>query len=114
MKKSVSQTVLPWLKSNLGKRCIAPLTGTDARALFAAVHAIDLYAYAPSEELLTAFAILVRNMQPHTRELAFHSIAHILDWSDRDRIWNAAGLDGFPRRQLCAFEPAARKLIPQP
>jgi hypothetical protein len=108
MKKPVSQTVLPWLKVNLGKHCLAPLTGTDARALAAAVHTIELYSQCPSTEVISAFALIVRQMQPSTQELAYHAIAHVMDWSDRPRIWNAGGLPVRAACRLCAYEPDFR------
>jgi len=94
---------LPWLKANLGKNCLAPMTGTDSRALAAAVQTVELYAYHEDAGILEAFGRLVKCMQPSTRELAFHAIAHVLDWPDRRRVWMEADLPEFqPRR--CAFE----------
>jgi hypothetical protein len=103
--KPVCQAVMPWLKSNLGQRCLAPLTGTDAKALAAAVHIIELYCYNPSAAAITAFRIVVLQMQPSTRHLAFHSIAHVMDWSDRTAIWEAAELPALNVQLRCAFEP---------
>lgn len=101
--KPVSETVLPWLRANLGKHCLGALTGSDLKALRAAVHIIELYAYDEHPSLLVAFAHVVRRMQPSTRSLAYHAIAHVLDWGDRSRIWVAADLPEFaPER--CAFE----------
>ena len=40
--KPKCETLLPWLKANLGKHCLGPLTGTDAKALAAAVQTIEL------------------------------------------------------------------------
>ena len=106
MKKSkpVSETIRPWLKTNLGAHCLGALTGTDAKALAAAVQIIELYAYCEAPAVIEAFGLIVRQMQPSTQHLAYHAIAHILDWPDRSRIWVAAGLPEFaPTR--CAFEP---------
>jgi hypothetical protein len=102
--KPPSETVMPWLRSNLGPRCLAPLTGTDARALRAAVQIIELYAYDDAPSVLEAFGHIVRRMQPSTQELAYHAIAHVMDWSDRSRIWVKAGLPEFGPVQ-CSFEP---------
>ena len=91
--KPICQTLRPWLRANLGDHCLGVLTGTDARALAAAVHVIDLIRYDDRPELYPAFAAIVRQMQPTARPLAFHAIAHVLDWPDRESIWKAAGLD---------------------
>jgi len=102
--KPVCQALLPWLRSNLGDRCTAPLTGTDARALAAAVHIAELYSYHREPEVLRAFGLIVSCMQEHTQELASHAIALIMDWSDREPTWLAAGLPAFTPLK-CAFEP---------
>jgi hypothetical protein len=101
----VCKALRPWLKANLGKGCLGALTGTDAKALDTAVHLIELYAYDPAPELLPAFAAIVRQMQPCTRYLAFHAIAHIRDWNDRFTMWGDAGLDLPIRLEKCAYEP---------
>jgi len=101
--KPFCESLRPWLRDNLGKRCLAPLTGTDARALAAAVHVIDLYSYHGDKNLLPAFAAIVRCMQPTTQELAYHAIAHVMDWSNRREFWLEAGLPEFNPR-VCAFE----------
>jgi len=101
--KPKCETLLPWLRANLGKSCLGPLTGTDAKALAAAVQTVELYAYDPSPAVISAFGQIVSRMQPSCQELAYHAIAHVMDWSDRSRIWIAAGLPEFSRRK-CAFE----------
>jgi len=104
--KPPSVTLFPWLRANLGPRCLAPLTGTDARALRAAVQIIELYSYDRDASVLEAFAHVVRRMQPKTQELAYHCIAHVMDWSDRSRLWVEAGLPEFgPAR--CVHEGSA-------
>lgn len=106
--KPYCQTLRTWLKANLGKDCLAPLTGTDVRALSCAIHLIDLWAQSRSfdSEVLQAFGIVVLWMQPSTQGLAYHAIAHVLDWSDRDAVWTAAGLADVPRpRSKCLYEP---------
>jgi hypothetical protein len=101
-----AQTVMPWLTANLGSRALAPLTGSDTRALRAAVQIIEQYSYDREPLLLKAFSIVVLRMQSSTQELAYHCIAHVMDWSDRSRLWVEAGLPEFaPRR--CAFEGEA-------
>jgi len=69
----------------------------------AAAQIIELYAYDPSQPALAAFALVVRRMQPSTRGLAYHAIAHVMDWSDRARLWSRAGLD-IQAFGVCAFE----------
>jgi hypothetical protein len=95
------ETVMPWLKANLGKHCLAPLTGTDFRALQAAVQIIELSAYDDSPEVIEAFAKIVRRMQPKCQGLAYYAIAYVLDWGDRSRIWRQAGL---PERKAAPAE----------
>lgn len=105
----VSKTIFPWLRANLGKNCLAPLTGTDARALRAAVEIIDLYSTDHDPIVLKAFGIVVRRMQLHCQHFAFHAIAHVMDWSDRHHVWSTAGMAGenfdqFPKSR-CEHEP---------
>ena len=102
--KPCCKSIGPWLGSNLGKRCLAPLTGSDSRALAAAVHIVEQYSYDPHPSLLEAFAAVVLRMQPSTRELAYHAIAHIREWENRAEMWVEAGLPEFAPR-VCAFEP---------
>jgi hypothetical protein len=97
-------TLPAWLRENLGKDCLAPLTGTDAKALACAVQVIDLYSHHRMQSVLTAFAFIVLQMQPKCQELAFHAVAHVMDWDDRADVWISAGLPSFTPRK-CAFEP---------
>jgi len=97
-------TIRAWLKENLGKDCLGVLTGTDSRALNAAMHIIELFAVHSEPAVLRAFAIVVGEMQPTARHLAYHAIAHALDWSDRERIWQRANLGDLPASR-CAYEP---------
>ena len=103
--KPKAQTIYPWLKANIGKRCTAPLTGTDARALEAAVQIMELYSYHPSDAVLSAFANVVEQMQTSTRQLAYHCIAHVMNWEDRERLWHRSGLGPLTHVSLCAAEP---------
>ena len=106
--KPSSVTVGPWLKANLGKKCLAGCTGTDWKALLAAVQIIELYSYERNPAILTAFGAIVQMMQPKQYFLAFHAIAHVMDWSDRASVWGRAGLPLDLRVPACQFEPAAR------
>jgi hypothetical protein len=78
---------LRWLKAN--GHSLAPLTGTDTRALEAIAATWMLYAHTRSSGLLRAVAILAREMQVSTRPLARELIAWAMDWGDRDALWPA-------------------------
>ena len=105
MNKPPCITVLPWLRANLGKHCLAPMTSTDLYALRAAVQCVELFAYTGSQSALAAFAGCVNQMQPGTRRLAYHAIAHVMDWGHRAELWQRAQLDPV-NAGLCACEPA--------
>ena len=105
--KPPSQTIGAWLRANLGKHALAGCTGTDHKALLAAVQIIDLYSYDRDPALLDAFKRVVQRMQPSQYHLALHAVAHVMDWSDRVTIWRGAGLPDI-RVRRCAFEPEAR------
>lgn len=103
--KPKCQTVLPWLKANLGPRCLNGLTSTDFAALQAAVQIAELWVFTGCETLPPAFGAVVRQMQEKERELAFHSVAHCGEWEDRWVMWNGAGLDVPENLRRCAYEP---------
>ena len=98
--------ILKWLKANLGRRAIAPLTSTDTYALITSVNLSNLISYESApDELFAAYRAIVSQMQEHTRHLAYHAIAMELDWSHRAMIWEQAGLrGGNPITSICAFE----------
>lgn len=102
-------TVLDWLEANLGGQALAPLTGTDTKALRAAVQIMELYGYDRAPILCEAFGMVVCRMQSRTMWLAFHAIAHPLDWSDRAQVWRAASLPPevvrYAANHGCSFEP---------
>lgn len=102
--KQKCESLFPWLKANLGPRCLAPLTGTDTRSLRAAVQIIEAYAFDRDPSLIEAFGLVVRRMQPSTQEFAYHAIAHVMEWSDRTPIWVQAGLPVGLSPRKCAFE----------
>ena len=97
--------LLKWLKLN--GLSIGALTGTDSRALAAAVHILELYYVSSSDEAATleAFRIVVMKMQPSTRQLAYHAIAHLAEWHNRAEIWVRAGLPVLERVSGCEGEP---------
>ena len=100
---SPSQSIRPWLRANLGHRGLDGLTGTDGKALSAAVEILELYRFDGHESAIEAFGKVVLRLQPRSRELAYHAIAFGMHWSDRPKSWAAAGLPGFiPSR--CANE----------
>ena len=105
--KQPCETIYAWLRENLGSGCLAPLTGTDARALLAAVQIVELYSVDRDLATAEAFALVVLRMQKRTEYLAYHAIAHVLDWGDREALWTLAGLDlnapGIDR--VCVWEP---------
>lgn len=104
-----SVTVFPWLRDNLGPRALAGLTSTDAAALRAAVEIIELYSTLHDARILAAFRVVVLEMQPKERDLAFHTIAHVLDWGARTRLWERAGLPTIENPRICKYEPAASR-----
>lgn len=100
--------LLRWLEANLGD-VLGALTGTDARALDAAVHVVELYSYDRRPEVAEAFGLIVGRMQPSTRYLAFHAIAKVMEWETREELWALAGLPPFPAGiPECRHAPARR------
>jgi hypothetical protein len=102
-----SVTIFAWLKANLGPKCLGGLTSTDTKALQAAVQIIELYAYDGNDQIMPAFNAVVRRMQPSSQYLAYHAIAHVMDWPHRREIWLKSNLPplvvNWPSR--CKFEP---------
>lgn len=105
--KPVCVTLLPWLKANLGSHCLGCLTGQSGRALAAAAQILSLYSSCDdtaAPHALAAFRAVVETMDPPERTLAYHAIAHVMDWSDRPRIWAAAGLPEITNPSRCHYE----------
>ena len=105
-----AKSVFPWLRANLGQTALAPLTSTDTQALQAAVQIVPLwdpYSFGNADgQIAAAFGACVRRMQPHTRQFAFHAIAHVSEWSTRFKLWRAAGFDELPSPcYRCKHEP---------
>lgn len=89
----VCQTAVKWLSTK--KLNLAPLTGQDWRALQAFVHLVELYSVSDGVGAtcaLVGMKAAVQAMQPHLWHLAWESIAHVMDWHDRDRLWSKMGL----------------------
>lgn len=100
-----AKTLRPWLKANLGKDCLAPLTTTDNLALAAAVQVVAVWYQTRAKGLPQAFAAVVMPMQPSVRYLAYHAIAHVANWSNRDELWLVSQLPPLGRFPRCANEP---------
>lgn len=95
-----------WLKANLGKRCLAPLAGCDMIALEAADRLAELWIWTHKPEVAAAFGSAVQQMHRDAcKELAYHAVARIGNWEDRERLWTAAGLAPLARLNVCHFEP---------
>jgi len=109
MKDPACKTLPTWLRENLGRECLGVLTGTDTRALAGAVHTLELYAGERDPAVLVAFRVLVEAMQPSARELAYHAIAHVMDWDDRFWVWESAGLPALDRMRICKHSPEGRR-----
>lgn len=104
------EQLLTWLRLNLGRRALGALTGTDSKALAAAVHLIRLYAYNGHQSVLEAFRLVVLEMQPSTRQLAFHAIAYVADWDTRFTWWALAGLPPYERIWVLDGSPEKYRL----
>ena len=104
--KPLAATVETWLKANLGKDCLATCCGQDHKALSAAVQTAALWGNSDKRpQAAAAFAMIVLQMQPEARELAFHATAHALDWGHRYELWIEAGLPPLDRIRVCAHGP---------
>jgi len=102
----LAKTVFPWLKANLGKGCLGVLTGQDFKALAAAVQLVPVWCNSDDRaQVAHAFRLVVEQMQPSARELAFHAIAHAADWGHRYELWASSGLPMFERVRVCAYGP---------
>jgi hypothetical protein len=106
MKSSLplSATVFKWLRTNLDDFYLG---NAECCALRAAVEIIELYAHVRSPALIEAFGTVVKQMHPESQELAYHAIAHSMDWEHRAQIWAAAGLPALPNPRRCKYEPRA-------
>lgn len=99
--------VIPWLKANLGKGSVAALTGTDTRALRAAVQVVELWQCCDKHkeaDCYRCFGLVVSQMQQKTQELAYHAIAMVSDWHVRAGFWARAGLEPIDKPRRCEYE----------
>ncbi|WP_437638352.1 hypothetical protein [Sorangium sp. So ce854] len=98
---AVCDSVYKFLRANYGRRCTAPLTGQDARALRSFVHLVELYRVsdeAGARCAIEAMRATVRAMQAKTRWIAREAIAAVADWEDREPVWR----EMFPDEPKCA------------
>lgn len=100
-----------WLNENLGDATGA-LTGADTRAINAAHAVIELYSYTSSPESLVAFANVVSDMQTSTRWMAYHIIAMVMDWDDREIVWAKAGLPAIESPKMSETSERCPELAP--
>ena len=107
-KADCDECINTFLKGNLGRGSLAPLTGTDWKALRAAVHLLQLYAYNGHDAVLDAFRLTVLEMQPSTRQFAYHAIAYVSEWHNRAVWWARAGLPPYERIWVLKMAPEGR------
>ncbi len=103
-------TLFPWLKEN-GFNNLGGMTGQDYPALKAAVMIVGLWVSCDGHSkkyAATAFRHCVESMQPCFRNLAYHAIAHVADWSHRDELWQEADLERLENPGVCNYEPGGR------
>jgi hypothetical protein len=96
--------IIKWLKAN---GCpVGGLTSTDTYALITSVNLCNLIGYPDApKELFAAYRVIVMQMQPTMRHLAFHAIACELDWSHRYMIWLKSELpEGDKPVYKCQYE----------
>ena len=110
--KPPAATISKWLREN--GMSLGGLTGQDWPALRSAVQIVELWCLSDSQgrtQAAIAFCAVVHAMQPNLRYLAYHSIAHVGDWSFREELWIAAQLPPLDDIPLCNYEPggAARR-----
>jgi hypothetical protein len=125
--------VIPWLRCNLGREVTAMLTNGDADAIMAAAQVAELYQRVRQDRqslasmrgflgpdaadaakhlsgcVAEAFYACVMAMQPKCREMAYHAIAMVDNWSARPTWWYEAGLEPIAKPMVCKYEPGGSK-----
>lgn len=92
-----------WLRDN--EQPLGCLCGADREALLAAVQILELYAMRREPKLLHAFGLCVRQMHDASVwYLPYHAIAYVMDWRDRPRVWERAGLPPLKSPGRCRYE----------
>lgn len=87
---------------------LGALTHHDTTALLAATQVAALWIHGGDEQAIaSAFRSIVLEMQPHTRYLAFHAIAHVGEWDNRAQLWHLAQLpqEDVLGRPECKYGP---------
>jgi hypothetical protein len=79
-------TAAEWLRAN--DVDLAPMTGTDMRALNALAETWELYAYTRSPLAIEAVRSILCVMQSTTRDLTKKLIARAMDWDDVEPLWD--------------------------
>lgn len=103
--KTPGQEIFTWLRANGWN--LGGLTGQDVPALRAAAEILACYSRCDGDVeagLLSAFRGVVLAIQPSQRHLAYHAIAHGLDWHNRADFWAACGLEALPNPGRCTNE----------
>ena len=99
------QRVVRWLKNN-GISFAGWTAGDMEQLLCATVRAHEYVRAAPdrAEDVALAFGRVVRQMRPPVQAVAYHVVAQVSDWSQRDVLWQLAGCPDV-ERQRCEWEP---------
>ena len=98
-KREPCLAVVAFLRAHHGAAFLGPMTGQDRAALLAFVHAAELYAIGDHQGracATIAMAAAVSAMQPKCRPIAQESIPAVMDWTDRDPVWDVVlrAIDG--------------------
>lgn len=75
-----------WMRTNYGRSVLAPLTSIDKHAFDALVHVWDVWVRTRDDEVLEAAKILLRCMQPSTRNIAVACVSFSADWAQEIRV----------------------------
>lgn len=107
-KKPATPEWARWLKAR--GYSLAPLTGTDYKALDAIAQLWHLFVYTRDENLLVAIGYAARHMQQSTLFFARELAAHAGNWEDRDVWWPHVER----ARRLVALISEERSRFPNP
>ncbi len=85
-----------FVQAHLGRDAFAPFTGQDYSAWRAFVYILEMYGrgdLAGRKAALGAMNAVLGGVQNerHIHRVFVQTIAHVLDWSDVDRIWSQIG-----------------------
>lgn len=79
-----------FIRARLGKRCFAPMTGTDWKAWHAFVHLLTLWGYTLNPSAVDAMRATVACAQTRhedVMQIFVQTIPAVLDWGDVARLW---------------------------